>query len=133
MANRSKRATAAEHCRLGLFFYRSGNYDLAIEQFIAASKKAPRAPNVWLNLGVVYIDKGDLVKAMVALEKALELKPNYAPAYFHLGQLYDKRGEDEKASECFNRVIELEPRGELSRRARERLEGFHPKILGGQI
>ena len=71
MARRTKKATVAEQLRLGVFFYRSGIYDLAIEQFLAASKRAPNTPNVWLNLGAVYIDKSELAKAKIALERAL--------------------------------------------------------------
>lgn len=71
MARRTKKATVAEQLRLGVFFYRSGSYDLAIEQFLAASKRAPNTPNVWLNLGAVYIDKSELAKAKIALERAL--------------------------------------------------------------
>jgi tetratricopeptide (TPR) repeat protein len=129
MARRTKQATVAEHLRLGVFFYRSGNYDLAIEQFLAASKKAPHTPNVWLNLGASYIDKGELLKAKAALERALGLKPDYASAFFHLGQLYDKQANNEKARGCFERVITLTPHSELGRRARERIDGFHPRVV----
>lgn len=129
MARGSKKATVAEHLRLGVFFYRSGSYDLAIEQFVVASRKAPDLPNVWLNLGAAYLDKGELSKANDALRRALSLKPDYASAFFHLGQLYDRQADPEKAGECFKRVIELEPKSELGRRARERVEGFHPKVV----
>jgi tetratricopeptide (TPR) repeat protein len=129
MTRRSKKASVAEHLRLGVFFYRSGSYDLAIEQFLAASKRAPHTPNVWLNLGATYIDQGELAKAKMALERALRLKPDYGSAFFHLGQLYDEDGDAEKARECFKRVILLEPHSEIGRRAKERVEGFHPRVV----
>jgi tetratricopeptide (TPR) repeat protein len=131
MTYRNKRPTAADHLQLGVIFYRSRSFDLAIQQFLLASKKAPHAPNVWNNLAVAYIDKGELDKAMLALGRALKLKPDYVSAHFHLGQLFDKRGENEEAVECFNRVIELDPYGELGRRAKERIEGFRPKFVLG--
>jgi tetratricopeptide (TPR) repeat protein len=124
MTRSTKRATVAEQLRLGVFFYRRGSLDLAIEQFLAASKRSPHAPNIWLNLGAAYIDKNDLGNAKAALEHALTLKPDYASAFFHLGQLYDKQADAENAFSCFNQVITLEPHGELARRAREQLEGF---------
>jgi Flp pilus assembly protein TadD len=126
---RNKRATAYDHLQLGVIFYRSKSYDLAIEQFQLARKQAPHSPNVWNNLGVAYLDKGELGEAMSAFEQALKLKPDYASAYFNLGQLYDVLGDHQKARECLRRVIEYDKHGELGRRAKERIEGFHPKVV----
>jgi tetratricopeptide (TPR) repeat protein len=128
-ARKNKRATAYDHLKLGVIFYRSKSYDLAIEQFQLARKQAPHAPNVWNNLAVAYLDKGDLDKAMSALQHALKLKPDYASAHFHLGQLYDKMGDREQARVSFKRVMQLDRHGELGRRAKERIEGFHPKVV----
>ena len=129
MARKTKTPKAADHLQLGAFFYRSGSYDLAIEQFVAASKRAPHLPNVWLNLGVAYIDKGELQKAKESLERALKLKPDYPPAYFHLGVLYERLGDLERARESFNRVIDLDRYGELGRRASEIVGGSFEKVI----
>jgi tetratricopeptide (TPR) repeat protein len=129
MARTSKKTTVAEQLRLGVFFYRAGSYDLAIEQFLAASRRAPHTPNIWVNLGATYIDKGELENAKGALERALQLRSAYASAFFHLGQLYDKQTREKKARECFKRVVELEPHSELGRRARQRVEGFQARVV----
>jgi len=129
MARRNKRATAYDHLQLGVIFYRSKSYDLAIEQFLLARKKAPHAPNVWNNLGVAYLDKGELDKAMSALQRALTLRREYASAHFHLGQLYDKLGEHEQARDCYMKVMELDKYGDLGRRAKEQVEGFRPRVI----
>jgi len=112
-----------------VIFYRSRSYDLAIEQFLLARKLAPHAPNVWNNLGVAYMDKGEVDKSMSALQRALELNPEYPSAHFHLGQLYDKLGNLEQARECYKQVIDLDKYGELGRRARERIEGVRPRVI----
>lgn len=129
MAHKNKRATAYDHLQLGLIFYRSKSYDLAIEQFELARKKAPHAPNVWNNLGVAYLDKGEMEKAMSAFQRALELKPDYASAYFNLSQLFEKLGDQEQVRECLKKVIQLDEHGELGRRAKERIEGFHTRVI----
>jgi Tfp pilus assembly protein PilF len=67
-------------------------------------------------------------KARHALERALKLNPDYVPAIFHLGQLCDKLGEDESARKFFRRAMELDPSGEFGHRARERIEGFRPRV-----
>jgi superkiller protein 3 len=129
MARRRSKGTAVEHCQLGIFFYSKGSYDLAIEQFILAGKRAPHAPNIWSNLGAVYIDKHDFGKARAALDRALALKPDYGAALFHLGQLYDEQGDGQKAEECFRRVMQIEPHTERGWRAKERVEGIKPRIV----
>ena len=129
VTRRNKRATAYDHLQLGLIFYRSKSYDLAIEQFQLACKQAPHAVNVWNNLAVAYMDKGELDKAMSALQHALKLNPRYASAHFHLGQLHDKLGNNELARDCYLKVIEFDKHGELGRRAKERVEGFHPRVI----
>lgn len=129
VAHRNKRATAYDHLQLGLIFYRSKSYDLAIEQFQLARKQAPHAVNVWNNLAVAYMDNGELDKAMSALQHALKLNPRYASAHFHLGQLHDKLGNIDLARECYKKVIEFDKHGELARRAKDRIEGFHPRVI----
>jgi Tfp pilus assembly protein PilF len=129
VARRNKRATAYDHLQLGLIFYRSKSYDLAIEQFQLARKQAPHAVNVWNNLAVAYMDNGELDKAMSALQHALKLNPRYASAHFHLGQLHDKLGNIDLARECYKKVIEFDKHGELARRAKDRIEGFHPRVI----
>jgi Flp pilus assembly protein TadD len=129
VAHRNQRATAYDHLQLGVIFYRSKSYDLAIEQFQLARKQAPHSVNVWNNLAVAYMDKGELENARSALQRALKLNPRYASAHFHLGQLYDKLGNNQRARECYMKVIEFDEHGELGRRARERVEGFQPKVV----
>ena len=113
----------------GIFFYRSGSYDLAIEQFVLVGMRAPHAPNIWSNLGAAYIDKRDFGKARAALDRALALKPDYGAALFHLAQLYDEQGEGLKVEECYRRVMQIEPHTERGWRAKERVEGIKPRIV----
>ncbi|HEY6331342.1 MAG TPA: tetratricopeptide repeat protein [Blastocatellia bacterium] len=129
MAKKRPQGTAAEHCRLGMFLYGKGSYDLAIEQFQLALRRAPHAANVWSNLGAAYIDKKDFTKARQALEHALALKPDYGAALFHLGQLYDEIGEAQKAEECFRRVMTIEPHTYRGWRAKERALGIKPRVV----
>jgi tetratricopeptide (TPR) repeat protein len=129
VTRRNSKANAYDHLQLGVIFYQSKCYDLAIEQFMLAKKLKPHAPNVWNNLAVAYMGKGELDRAMSSLRRVLELNPEYASAYFHMGQLYDKLGDADAARECYKKVIEFDRYGDLTRRARERVEGIHPKVI----
>lgn len=61
----------------------------------------------WNNLGVYLRETvGDLRAAEPALQKALELHPNYASPIFNLAVLYRMKGEDVKAEEWLLRSLD---------------------------
>lgn len=123
------KGTASQHNQLGVGFYESGAIDLAIEEFRRATKRDPWVATYWLNLGVALLDKAEDEEAESALRRALRLNPNSHSVYYHLAQLYKKHG-DQAATRCaYEKVIELEPHTYLADRAREYLEGWHPRII----
>ena len=52
---------------------------------------------MWYMLGTLYGDIGIYDKAVLNMEKALEIDPNYAIARFHLGLLHLMSGQQDKA------------------------------------
>jgi Flp pilus assembly protein TadD len=72
MARKTK-AHAFEHNQLGVTFFQSGAIELAIEQFMKATRRAWWVPSYWLNLGVALLDKGELDEAESALMRAIAL------------------------------------------------------------
>jgi protein O-GlcNAc transferase len=125
---RRKRATLAEQLRLGVYFFNSGAIDLAIAQFTAATKRAPHLATVWMNLGAAYLEKKDLAHADESLQRALNLRPDFAAAHYHLAQVCEARGENERAKECYQRAAELSPHTDLGRHALELATGWRPHI-----
>lgn len=132
MGRRTK-ANASEHNRLGATFFQCGAVDLAIEQFTLAAKRAPWISSYWLNLGVALLDKGLLVEAESALERAISLNPESQSAYFHLAQLNKKRGDEAAVRRAYEKAIELGPHTYLAQRSREYLEGWRPSIITGGL
>ena len=72
---------------------------------------------VWSQVGLGYLDKGNLPKAMESLEKALSLDPNNALALSGMGTIYltlfrqqKQKADLEKAVACYNRAKEVSPR-----------------------
>jgi tetratricopeptide (TPR) repeat protein len=123
-----KRTLAREHNQLGVHFYRSGALDLALEQFKRATKQAPWVASYWLNLGVALLDTDALDDAQAALTEAVEINPQNQSAYFHLAQLKEKRSDTLAARELYRRAIELGSNTRLAGRARERLQGWQPRL-----
>ena len=61
----------------------------------------PKFPEAYLQLGIVYFDRGEFGKAVAAYRTAIAVNPNLAEAHFRLGQAYKKTGEPLKASKEF--------------------------------
>jgi tetratricopeptide (TPR) repeat protein len=125
---RRKRPTVAEQIRLGAYFFTTGAIDLAIAQFTAATKRAPRSATAWMNLGVAYLEKKDLARAEESLQRALGLRPDFAAAYYHLAQLCEERGENDIAKQYYQRAADLSPHTDLGRYALELATGWRPHI-----
>ena len=60
-------------------------------------------------LGVEYIQKGDLEAGLERLKRALDADPNYVDAHNTLGLLYGNLGQYEKAERSFKRALAIEP------------------------
>lgn len=60
---------------LGSLLYNTGDYDKAEEAFSTITKLVPNHSNAHFGLNLVYQKKGEIDKAIVELEKVLELNP----------------------------------------------------------
>ncbi len=70
------------------------------------SKMLKKDPNsfLFLPLASVYYHKGNLAKAIDALQKGLAVHSNYVTAKYYLAFLYRENGEVDKAAEIFKKV-----------------------------
>jgi len=85
------------HWRDSLTF---NNYALAVN---------PRSWMALHNLGLWYLNNGQMEDAVAQYEKALALKPNSFKAYNNLGMIYDRLGEKEKAITSYQKALALKP------------------------
>ncbi len=98
------------------FFYRnligiSGAGEIALESYHRAIELEPSSPFPYGEIGRTYIlmaqdfrtrempdkEKEFLSLAINNLEKAIELKPDYAPAHYLIAVAYDQQGREEEA------------------------------------
>jgi len=65
--------------------------------------------DLWLNLGILYLEKNQLTQAVSFFENCLELDPQFILAWKLIAQVYDKNREFNKAISCFKNVLEVIP------------------------
>lgn len=98
------------------YLLKAGRFDDAIQAFSANNlPQAENDPDIWNELGIAYMEKGDYQKATDAFERALELDDTYPVVYKNLGtlqySLFLKTRDSlsyKKALENFKKAIELD-------------------------
>jgi len=66
-------------------------------------------PETQLQLGVFYLERGDLASAERAYREALKLNPQLVPAYLNLADLLRSQNRDAEARELMLKVLEFAP------------------------
>jgi tetratricopeptide (TPR) repeat protein len=64
--------------------------------------------NAWGNLGWAYLEKGDLEKAVAALERSVAAQPLFCVGNYRLGEAYEKKGQYSTALEAYTRALETD-------------------------
>ena len=70
-------------------------------------------PDSWLahnNLGSVLFDQGQVDKAMVHFQRAVEIEPDYSTAHYNLGGALHQKGQTEEAITHFRKALEIQPK-----------------------
>jgi Tfp pilus assembly protein PilF len=62
------------------------------------------------NLGIQFYQQRDLLKAIQAYQKVIQLDPSHSEAYNNLGTLYQELGDLDRAFQAYQKSIEVTPR-----------------------
>ncbi|HUO77280.1 MAG TPA: tetratricopeptide repeat protein [Thermodesulfovibrionales bacterium] len=96
-----------EHLNLGVAYEKKGEWESAIKEYEAASKKLPMA---YTYLGNVYFQKNEFQVAEEYYRKAIKKDPENADAYNNLAWLYfTKKEQLEEAEQLALKAMELNP------------------------
>ena len=97
-------------CLFSALCYESwGLTDEAIREYDQALANDPQNTTVLSNLGILYTQKSDFVKAEDCYKKAIEANPNNHFAINNLAQLYYREGEYEGAVEYSLNALKICP------------------------
>ncbi|MDP8267919.1 MAG: tetratricopeptide repeat protein [Candidatus Tenebribacter davisii] len=99
--------SAANHNKLGNFFFDSGLIDDAIAQFSTAISLSPKAGVCYINRAQCYGMKQAYEKAIDDAKTAILIDEPFPYAHYILGLIYDDIGNWKKAWKEFNEAIKL--------------------------
>ena len=86
-----------------------GNYELAEKQLAAILSKYPNEPNSLRLSGVSSIDQGKPEIALIPLQKAIKIAPDFAQAHEDLATAWLLLNELKKSESCLKVTLKLEP------------------------
>ena len=69
-------------------------------------------PNCWAgysNLGIVYLDRGQVDEALAQFQRALEINPHFAIAYANLSNALIQKGKADEATVQSQKALEINP------------------------
>ena len=85
-------------------------YKTAEKLLKAMTIKHPTLSGPFLNLGILYIQQGDLDAAQVPLERAIEVNPNNSAAYNQLAWVYKENANFKRSEETYLQGLAQTPK-----------------------
>ena len=103
-------ALADVRVNLGRFLETQGRVSEAVQQYRAAAEEQPWLATAHYNLGTALLRLGaDANEAVLHLEEAITLQPDYPDALVNLGVVRASAGDTEAAGDLFRRAVEAGP------------------------
>ena len=100
----------------GRFLTQWKDYTAAIQQYETALRLNGRAPEVYFNLGYIYLAQGNFDSAIFNFESCRALNPSYQDEVLaNLGIVYLKKGDAVQAQDFFRKSLELNPGNTVAR------------------
>ena len=99
---------ATAYNRLGILYAKQRAYKDAIECFEIAQSLEPSASSLH-NVGLIYFETENYVKAGLAFEQALEMENDLAARHIAYAKVQEKLDHPRKMIEALERAVELDP------------------------
>ncbi len=101
---------AEAHYQLGLTLFRHGDLLKAIESYQAAIQHtAFPVADLYADLGLALVERGEFVQAQVALKSALAQDDRLAKAHYGVGKVMDASGNPHVAAEKYQTALTIDP------------------------
>jgi Flp pilus assembly protein TadD len=106
---RAHKNNALAHYHLGFAYGMTGRRADEITEYLAATKLGLEKWDLFVNLGLAYLDRKDWTNAISALQSAVLLGPAHAQAHFNLAIAYERDKDLTKALQEINASLALTP------------------------
>jgi tetratricopeptide (TPR) repeat protein len=94
---------------LGAQAFSLGDLETAEARFALAIEYHPRFTEAWVNLGLVELGRGNLVRAKKDFERARDLNGDLTTPHHALGLLFDRKGEAKVAAKHYREALKVDP------------------------
>lgn len=96
---------------LGFVYFGRGKVEEAIKYYHKALENElyMNPQDAHMNLGLAYLSRKEYRKAMLHLEEAIRLVPDFAAAYNNLGKAYEGLGQYDKARLNYEKAVQFNP------------------------
>lgn len=99
---------AGAYNRLGILYAKQRSFDHAVECFEIAHSLEPNASTLH-NLGLVYMETGELQKAAHTMESAMEEEDEVPIRYIGYAKVQEKLGNEKRMVEALEHAAKLQP------------------------
>ncbi len=89
--------------------YRTWQWSDSLRIWEDTTRKSPNNGRAWMNTGLAYMGRGDLISARRYFERARDLNPGYAFVHMNLSVLEANEGHLEKALAEAEQAVRLRP------------------------
>ena len=100
---------ALAHYHLGFAYGMTGRVSDEIAEYVAARSLGLRQWDLFLNLGLAYLDQNDYPPAISAFQTAVLLGPDHPEAHFNLAMAYERSHRLDEAQQQITVSLRLAP------------------------
>ena len=88
----------------------AGNNDQQVEKYEKLLKENPKNMDALVALANLYLEQGELEKAIPVLEKIAVIQPNNLDWQFNLAKLYELSDQTDKAEKIYDQMLSKNPK-----------------------
>jgi len=85
------------------------SFDNALAEYIAAQYYNAERPESWLNLGLLYAQRGETQQSIANYRTAIELDPEFVPAYVNLADVFRALNHDDDGERLLRTAVGKQP------------------------